>query len=144
MRYRAIQEHDRRYPIRLMCRALMVSPACYYALAGRPESNRSVHNRALLSAIRVIHRKSRETYGQSQHLGRPDQAGTRCRRASHRAAHARRRNPGQDREEVACHDRLGPHVAGGHQSNRATSVFKQVSVLTFVDQREASASRGHE
>jgi hypothetical protein len=22
MRYRAIQEHDRRYPIRLMCRAL--------------------------------------------------------------------------------------------------------------------------
>ncbi len=38
MRYRAIQEHDRRVPIRLMCRAL-------------------------LSAIRVIHRESRETYG---------------------------------------------------------------------------------
>jgi putative transposase len=27
MRYRAIQEHDRRYPIRLMCRALAVSAA---------------------------------------------------------------------------------------------------------------------
>ena len=27
MRYCAIQEHDRRYPIRLMCRALAVSPA---------------------------------------------------------------------------------------------------------------------
>jgi hypothetical protein len=27
MRYRVIQEHDRRYPIRLMCRALAVSPA---------------------------------------------------------------------------------------------------------------------
>jgi putative transposase len=63
MRYRAIQEHDRRYPIRLMCRALMVSPAGYYAWAARPESDRSVHNRALLSAIRVIHRESRETYG---------------------------------------------------------------------------------
>ena len=63
MRYRAIQEHDRRDPIRLMCRALMVSPAGYYAWAGRPESDRSVHNRALLSAIRVIHRESRETYG---------------------------------------------------------------------------------
>ena len=25
MRYRAIREHDRRYPIRLMCRALAVS-----------------------------------------------------------------------------------------------------------------------
>jgi transposase InsO family protein len=63
MRYRAIQEHDRRYPIRLMCRALTVSSAGYYAWAGRPESDRSAHNRALLSAIRVIHRESRETYG---------------------------------------------------------------------------------
>ena len=63
MRYRAIQEHDRRYPIRLMCRVLTVSPAGYYAWAGRPESDRSMHNRTLLSAIRVIHRESRETYG---------------------------------------------------------------------------------
>ena len=63
MRYCAIQEYDRRYPIRLMCRALTVSPAGYYAWAGRPESDRSVHNRALLSAIRVIHRESRATYG---------------------------------------------------------------------------------
>ncbi len=27
MRYRVIREHDRRYPIRLMCRALVVSAA---------------------------------------------------------------------------------------------------------------------
>jgi putative transposase len=63
MRYRAIQENDRRFPIRLMCRALAVSPAGYYAWRDRPESRRSVHNRTLLSAIRVIHRESRETYG---------------------------------------------------------------------------------
>ena len=63
MRYRVIQEHDRRYPIRLMCRALAVSPAGYYAWRTRPESHRSVRNRALLSTIRVIHRASRETYG---------------------------------------------------------------------------------
>jgi len=63
MRYRAIQEHDRRDPIRLMCRALTVSPAGYDAWAGRPKSDRSVHNRALLSAIRVVHRESRETHG---------------------------------------------------------------------------------
>ena len=61
MRYRAIQEHDRRVPVRLMCRALAVSPAGYYAWADRPESDRSVRNRALLSAIRVVHRESRET-----------------------------------------------------------------------------------
>jgi transposase InsO family protein len=63
MRYRAIQAHDRRVPIRLMCRALNVSPAGYSAWAGRPESNRSVQNRTLLAEIRVIHRESRETYG---------------------------------------------------------------------------------
>lgn len=63
MRYRAIQEHDRRYPIRMMCRALAVSAAGYYAWRSRPESPRSVSARALLSAIRVIHQESRETYG---------------------------------------------------------------------------------
>ena len=63
MRYRAIQEHDRRYPIRLMCRALAVSAAGYYAWRSRPESARSVSARTVLSAIRVIHRESRETYG---------------------------------------------------------------------------------
>lgn len=63
MRYRAIQEQDRRYPIRLMCRALAVSPAGYYAWCTRPESHRAVRNRALLVTIRVIHRASRATYG---------------------------------------------------------------------------------
>jgi putative transposase len=63
MRYRAIQEYDRRYPIRLMCRALAVSPAGYYAWRARPESVRGAINRALVAKIRVIHRESRETYG---------------------------------------------------------------------------------
>jgi transposase InsO family protein len=63
MRYRVIQEHDRRYPIRLMCRALAVSAAGYYAWRSRPESARSVSARTVLAAIRVIHRASRETYG---------------------------------------------------------------------------------
>jgi transposase InsO family protein len=63
MRYRVIQEHDRRYPIRLMCRALAVSAAGYYAWRSRPESARSAHTRTLLSAIRVLHQESRETYG---------------------------------------------------------------------------------
>jgi transposase InsO family protein len=63
MRYRAIHEPDRRYPIRLMCRALAVSPAGYYAWRVRPESQRSAANRALLTDIRVIHQESRQTYG---------------------------------------------------------------------------------
>jgi hypothetical protein len=63
MRYRAIQEHDRHDPIRLMCRTLAVSAAGYYAWQSQPESPRSVHTRTLLSAIRVIHQESREPYG---------------------------------------------------------------------------------
>ena len=63
MRYRVIQECDRRYPIRLMCRALAVSAAGYYAWRSRPESARSIQTRTLLAAIRVIHQESRETYG---------------------------------------------------------------------------------
>ena len=63
MRFRAIQEYDRRYSIRLMCRALAVSPAGYYAWRARPESARGVINRARVAKIRVIHRESRETYG---------------------------------------------------------------------------------
>lgn len=63
MRYRVIQEHDRRDPIRLMCRALAVSPAGYYAWRGRPESRRVAANRTLLAAIRALHQDSRQTYG---------------------------------------------------------------------------------
>ena len=63
MRYRAIQEQDRRYPIRLMCRALAVSAAGYYAWRARPESPRSIQARTLRVAIRVVHQESRETYG---------------------------------------------------------------------------------
>ena len=63
MRYRAIQQHDRRSPIRLMCRALAVSAGGYDAWKDRPESRRARHNRILLSEIRGVHRESRETYG---------------------------------------------------------------------------------
>ena len=63
MRYRVIQEHDRRDPIRLMCRALAVSSAGYDAWRGRPESPRAVANRDLLTAICLLHHDSRQTYG---------------------------------------------------------------------------------
>jgi len=63
MKYRAIKDHADRYPIRLMCRALNVSPAGYYAQAKRPEAERTKANRALCAQIRDIHAQSRCTYG---------------------------------------------------------------------------------
>jgi putative transposase len=63
MRDRAIQAYDRRYSIRLMCRALHVSPAGYSAWRARPERRRGAFDRALVAKIRVSHRASRETSG---------------------------------------------------------------------------------
>ena len=63
MKYRAIRDNAVRYPIRLMCRALAVSPAGYYDWAHRPESARAVTNRGLLAEICTIHAESRHTYG---------------------------------------------------------------------------------
>lgn len=63
MRYRVIQEYDRRYPIRLMCRALAVSPAGYYAWRTRPASARAAANQSLLTELRQLHHESRQTYG---------------------------------------------------------------------------------
>ena len=60
---RVTQEHDRHYPVRLMCRRLAVSAAGYYACRGQSESARETANRVLVAKIRVIHRESRETYG---------------------------------------------------------------------------------
>lgn len=63
MRYRVIQAYAGRYPLRLMCRTMAVSPAGYYAWCARPESARAAANRALLTDIRQLHRESRQTYG---------------------------------------------------------------------------------
>ena len=63
MRYQAMRDHEERFPVRVMCRALAVSPAGYYAWAARPESRRTAANRRLVPLIRVIHAESRSTYG---------------------------------------------------------------------------------
>lgn len=58
-----MRDHEKRFPVRVMCRALAVSPAGYYAWAARPESRRTAGNRRLVALIRVIHAESRRTYG---------------------------------------------------------------------------------
>ena len=42
-----MRHHEKRVPVRVMCRALAVSPAGYYAWAARPESRRTAANRRL-------------------------------------------------------------------------------------------------
>lgn len=63
MKYRAMKDHADRFPIRLMCRALKVSSAGYYAWIERPESARAQMNRQLLADIRTFHIRADRTYG---------------------------------------------------------------------------------
>jgi transposase InsO family protein len=63
MRFSFIEDHRAEYPVRIMCSALDVSSAGYYAWRGRPESQRSATNRALLDDIKRVHRDNHECYG---------------------------------------------------------------------------------
>ena len=63
MRFRFVEDHRADYPVRIMCGALNVSPAGYYAWRSRPESRRSAANRDLLDHITRIHRDTRGRYG---------------------------------------------------------------------------------
>lgn len=63
MRFRFIEDRRADYPVRVMCNALDVSPAGYYAWRTRPESRRSAANRDLLDEIQRVHRDNRGCYG---------------------------------------------------------------------------------
>jgi putative transposase len=63
MRYAFIAAHAVEFSIVVMCRVLSASRSGYYAWYARSESNRSVGNRRLLDRIRMVHKKSRRTYG---------------------------------------------------------------------------------
>ncbi len=63
MKYRAMRDHADRFAVRLMCRALKVSSAGYYAWLTRPESGRTKANRRLLVDVRAFHARSDRTYG---------------------------------------------------------------------------------
>lgn len=63
MRFRFIEDHREEHPVRLMCRALGVSPSGYHAWRGRPESAWSAANRQLLADVRRLHAQHRGRYG---------------------------------------------------------------------------------
>lgn len=63
MKYACIAQHRAEYPIRLMCRVLVVSRAGFYAWLQRAPSRRAQTDARLRLAIRAIHTESRRTYG---------------------------------------------------------------------------------
>ena len=55
MRYDFVEAHRGRWPVRLMCRVLAVSPGGYYDWRGRPQSMKADRHDALVISIRAIH-----------------------------------------------------------------------------------------
>jgi transposase InsO family protein len=62
-RFRFIAAEEATSPVVRLCRVLKVSASGFYAWAKRPPSARSVANAALTGRIRVVHTRSRGTYG---------------------------------------------------------------------------------
>jgi putative transposase len=63
MRYDFVEAHRVRWPVRLMCRVLRVSPGGYYDWRGRPQSIRAARHDALVVSIKAIHDEVKARYG---------------------------------------------------------------------------------
>ncbi len=63
MRYHFIDAKKAEYPVRLLCRTLMVTRSGFYAWRHRGPSPRAQANELLRTRIRDIHQRSRGTYG---------------------------------------------------------------------------------
>lgn len=81
MRYGCIHRRRNQYPVRMMCRAMKVSPSGYYAWRVRPESRRTRYDRALTRVIRRLHAESDGTYGSPRMHVELRTEGYRCGRA---------------------------------------------------------------
>ena len=63
MKFRFIDDHQGTWPVRIICRALRVSPSGSYAWRARPESTRAAANRMLLDEVRRLHARHHGRYG---------------------------------------------------------------------------------
>lgn len=63
MIFRFIRAEKANFPVAFVCAKLGVSRSGYYAWRSRPPSTRTVHDQVLTERIRLIHHRSRCTYG---------------------------------------------------------------------------------
>lgn len=63
MKFRFIADHRETFKVGRMCALLKVSPSGFYSWFKRPESRRSLENRALEDKIRTLHAASHGIYG---------------------------------------------------------------------------------
>lgn len=81
MKYEFIRAHRSQFAVKKMCLTLDVSRSGYYDWQKRPESQRSIANRALLEAIEKIHSdKHKQCYGSPRITDELNELGLVCSR----------------------------------------------------------------
>lgn len=63
MKYAAIKEYSKQFPVKLLCWALEVCRSGFYAWRNRPASRRSSEDLALREKIKLAHRGNRRSFG---------------------------------------------------------------------------------
>jgi len=90
VKYAWIATQSRSHSIRVLCRALAVSPSGLYAWRRRQPSARALENERLAARIAQLHREFREAYGTERLWRELRDRGERCGR--HRVARLRQRH----------------------------------------------------
>ena len=63
MKFGFIRDHQKRWPVNVMCRVLQVARSGFYAWRRRAPSARAKRNAQLVARIRKVHQENRELYG---------------------------------------------------------------------------------
>lgn len=129
MRYACITRHTREFPLRLMCRALDVSSAGYYAWVKRSPSLHAMADDRLMLNVRITFTRSRKTYGAPRvHRDLRDEGirvgkkrVARLMRADGLAARRRKRR-------VVTTDSAHPHPIAPNQLDRQFGVYDENGV----------------
>ena len=120
MRYDFVEAHRGRWPVRLMCRVLRVSPGGYYDWRGRPQSSRAARREALVVAIKAVHAEVKARYGSPRVHAELVARGEPCCVNTVARLMRRRGDRRQDEAEVPLHDRLEPRPPRGRERRGPT------------------------
>ena len=78
MTFPFIEEHRDRWPVRLLCETLEVSPAGFYAWRSRPTSEQQQRRDALLVEIAAVHAEVKQRYGSPRIAAELQAKGVEC------------------------------------------------------------------
>lgn len=141
MRYVFMRDHREAFPVSLMCRTLGVGRNGFYAWLSRPESPRNRENRRLLMEIKVVHQKSRKTYGSPRIHAELNANGHACGR--HRVARLMRKHGIVSRHKQRFRETTNSahsYPVAGNLLRRRFDVYESgqcwVSDITYIPTRE--------